>query len=161
MGWLRRTEAHRLAQLAIGVLLAWAAVTSLVSHPDYLAYFNALAGSKPENFLVDSDLDWSQDVKRLALRLKEVGAREVYFNQYAPGDLQQLFGFPPIRPLDVNGPGPGWNAISITPMKYGLFGGDRYLYDRGTTFWPEQVQPIERIGSGILLYYSAQGASGR
>jgi hypothetical protein len=112
---------------------------------------------------VDSDLDWSQDVKRLARRLKEVGATEVYFNQYAPGDLQKLFGFPPVHRLNVNGPQPGWNAISITPMKYGLFGGDdRYIYDRGFQFWPEQVQPVERVGSGILLYYSATSApSGR
>jgi 4-amino-4-deoxy-L-arabinose transferase-like glycosyltransferase len=157
---LRRTESHRVAQLAVVVLLAWVPGTSLRAHPDYLAYFNAVAGSKPEDFLVDSDLDWSQDVKRLAQRLKQVGATEVSFNQYAPGDLPKLFGFPPIHPLDVNGPRPGWNAISITPMKYGLFGGDRYIYDRGFHFWPEQVQPIERIGSGILLYYS-DGRSGR
>ncbi|HML16415.1 MAG TPA: hypothetical protein VK419_05295 [Bryobacteraceae bacterium] len=156
--WLQRAGTHRLAQIAIVILLAWVPVTSLAAHPDYLAYFNAIAGSKPEDFLVDSDLDWSQDVKRLAQRLKEVGATEVYFNQYAPGDLGKLFGFPPIHPLDVNGPGPGWNAISITPMKYGMFGGDRYIYDRGFHFWPEQVQPIERVGSGILLYYNAAGA---
>jgi hypothetical protein len=37
---------------------------------------------------------------------------------------------------------------------YGLFGGDRYIYDRGQHFWPEEVQPVERVGSGILLYYN-------
>ena len=161
--WLRQVGTRRLAQLAIVILLAWVPVTSLAAHPDYLAYFNAIAGSKPEDFLVDSDLDWSQDVKRLGRRLKEAGATEVYFNQYAPGDLQKLFDFPPVHRLNVNGPQPGWNAISITPMKYGLFGGDdRYVYDRGFQFWPEQVQPVERVGSGILLYYSATSApSGR
>lgn len=156
--WLRKMDSRGLAQVVVLLLLLWVPVTSLAAHPDYLAYFNAIAGSRPEDFLVDSDLDWSQDVKRLAHRLKEVGATGVAFNQYAPGDLPKLFGFPPIHPLNVNGPQPGWNAISITPMKYGLFSGDRYLYDRGFHFWPEQVQPIERVGAGILLYYRAPGS---
>jgi len=152
--WLRHLTTRRLVQVAIAVLLVWTPATSLAAHPDYLAYFNAIASSKPEDFLVDSDLDWSQDIKRLAARLKEVGATEVTFDQYAPGDLQKLFGFPRMYPLDIRGPRVGWNAISITRMKYGLFGSDRYVYDRGTHFWPEQVQPIERVGSGLLLYYS-------
>jgi hypothetical protein len=137
----------------VALLLLLSLVSSLTAHPDYLAYFNVLAGDKPEAFLVDSDLDWSQDVKRLAKRLKEVGAKEVYFNQYAPGDLPKFFGFPPIRPLDVNGPRPGWNAVSITPMKYGLWGGERYVYDRGFEFWPGRLTPAERVGGGILLFY--------
>jgi len=55
------------------VLAAWFGASSLISHPDYLAYFNEFAGSEPENIVVDSDLDWGQDVKRLAARLREVG----------------------------------------------------------------------------------------
>ena len=151
----QRFPRSRVAQFAVALILLLAPIPSVAAHPDYLAYFNILAGDKPEAFLVDSDLDWSQDVKRLAKRLKEVGAKEVYFNQYAPGDLPKFFGFPPIQPLDVNGPKPGWNAVSITPMKYGLWGGDRYVYDRGFEFWPEQLTPLERVGGGILLFYNA------
>ena len=44
------------------------------SHPDYIPYFNELAGGHPENILVDSDLDWGQDMNRLGARLREVGA---------------------------------------------------------------------------------------
>ena len=152
--WLpQRFQKSKTATYFVALLLLLSLVSSLTAHPDYLAYFNVLAGDKPEAFLVDSDLDWSQDVKRLAKRLKEVGAKEVYFNQYAPGDLPKFFGFPPIRPLDVNGPRPGWNAVSITPMKYGLWGGERYVYDRGFEFWPGRLTPAERVGGGILLFY--------
>lgn len=150
---LTRLAGRRLVEGVVVLLLLWTAVDSAVSHPDYLGYFNALAAGKPEQYLVDSDLDWGQDVKRLAAKLHEVGAREVFFNQYAPGDLQKLFGFPPITPLDFKGPHPGWNAVSVTPLKYGLFGGDRYVYDPGYKFWPEQDVPVARVGSGILLYY--------
>ena len=43
------------------------------NHPDYLAYFNELAGDEPERILADSDLDWGQDMLRLSARLREVG----------------------------------------------------------------------------------------
>ena len=152
--WLpQRFHKSKTTTYVVVLLLLLSLVSSLAAHPDYLAYFNVLAGDKPEAFLVDSDLDWSQDVKRLAKRLKEVGAKEVYFNQYAPGDLPKFFGFPPVRPLDLNGPRPGWNAVSITPMKYGLWGGERYVYDRGFEFWPGRLTPTERVGGGILLFY--------
>jgi hypothetical protein len=63
-----------------------------------------------------------------------------------------MYGFPPIKPLDVNGPKPGWNAVSITLMKYGLWGnGARYAYDPGFHFWPETTAPVERVGQGIFL----------
>ncbi len=141
-----------LAQAAVALLLLSVAVSSLAAHPDYLAYFNITAGAKPEAFLVDSDLDWGQDMKRLAQRLKDVGAKEVYFTQFLPGNLHKMYGFPPIRPLDVNGPQPGWNAIGLTAMKLGFWGDARYVYDRGTEFWPERLYLPERVGSSYILF---------
>jgi Dolichyl-phosphate-mannose-protein mannosyltransferase len=155
---LRRFEGHRAGQLAVALVLLSAAVSSAVAHPDYLAYFNFLAGDNPQAFLVDSDLDWGQDTKMLAKRLKELGAREVYFNQFQPGNFEKLYGFPPIRPLDENGPRPGWNAVKITPLRLGLFGNERYVYDRGYQFWPDRIEPTERVGHGILLFYSGSSA---
>jgi hypothetical protein len=145
-----------LAQMSILLLLASAAISSAMAHPDYLGYFNIVAGEKPEAFLVDSDLDWGQDIKRLGQKLKEVGAKEVFFTQFAPGNLHTEYGFPPIRSLDVQGPQPGWNAVSVTPMMLGLFGDARYVYDRGTKFWPEEINSPERVGTSIILYYRAK-----
>jgi hypothetical protein len=84
--------------------------------------------------------------------LREVGAKEVYFNQFAPGNLEKEYGFPPIRPLDVNGPQLGWNAISLTPLKLGMYGDTRYVYDRGTEFWPDRLYLPERVGSSYILF---------
>jgi 4-amino-4-deoxy-L-arabinose transferase-like glycosyltransferase len=141
-----------LAQAAVVLLLMSVAISSASAHPDYLAYFNLIVNGKPEAYLVDSDLDWGQDTKRLAQRLKDVGAKEVYFNQLAVGNLEKEYGFPPIRPLDVNGPQLGWNAISLTPMKLGLYGDTRYMYDRGTEFWPDRLYLPERVGSSYILF---------
>jgi hypothetical protein len=142
-----------LAQAAIALLLLSVAISSASAHPDYLAYFNLVVSGKPEAYLVDSDLDWGQDTNRLAQRLKEVGAKEVYFNQFAAGNLEKEYGFPPIRPLDVNGPQLGWNAIGLTAMKLGMYGDTRYVYDRGTEFWPERLYLPERVGSSYILFH--------
>lgn len=149
----RAVKQQALAQAAVALLLLSVAISSAAAHPDYLAYFNMIVNGKPEAYLVDSDLDWGQDTKRLAHRLKEVGAKEVYFNQLAVGNLEKEYGFPPIHPLDVNGPQLGWNAISLTPMKLGLYGDTRYVYDRGTEFWPDRLYLPERVGSSYILFH--------
>jgi hypothetical protein len=148
----RHGKRSGLAHAAVALLLLSVAVSSATAHPDYLAYFNMIVNGKPEAYLVDSDLDWGQDTKMLAQRLKDVGAKEVYFNQLAVGNLEKEYGFPPIHPLDVNGPQLGWNAISLTPLKLGLYGDTRYMYDRGTEFWPDRLYLPERVGSSYILF---------
>jgi hypothetical protein len=52
------------AAILIGMVMV---VESASIHPDYLAYFNVLAGG-PQNgprYLIDSNLDWGQDLKKL------------------------------------------------------------------------------------------------
>ena len=53
------------------LLLAWQLLSSVRAHPDYLAYFNEFAGSHPERILLDSDLDWGQDLLRLSTALQQ------------------------------------------------------------------------------------------
>ena len=157
---LELAETRKWVRIALPLLLVWLAGSSLWSHPDYLAYFNELGGSEPEKILVDSDLDWGQDVKRLARRLHEVGAREVAFQQVFVADLEREHGFPPIRgKVDVLNPSPGWNAVEVTGWKETRMGlGDRYPK---AILWPDRIQPLERIGKSILLYYFPYPAEGR
>jgi 4-amino-4-deoxy-L-arabinose transferase-like glycosyltransferase len=132
-------------------LLSWMIVSSALIHPDYIAYFNEVAGSHPENILVDSDLDWGQDMKRLGARLKEVGATEVYFDPFVVAHLEGVHGFPPIKPMDPLQPSPGWNAVSLTMLKL-----DQLMRVPGHPEikpWPELVPQQERVGKGVLLYY--------
>lgn len=61
---LRRRRAWGLLILA---LLLWHVRESLAIRPDYLAYFNPLAGgpAQAHRLFVDSSLDWGQDLPRL------------------------------------------------------------------------------------------------
>jgi hypothetical protein len=139
------------AKWTLGGLMFWMAATSLLSHPDYLPYFNALAGDEPEKITVDSDLDWGQDMKRLGQRLRDAGAQSVTFNPFVLADLEHVHGFPKISQSNPQAPSPGWNAISLTVLKEVRLG----LFDTHpeVTPWPENIKAPERVGKGILLYY--------
>ncbi len=147
---LELSRNQRAAGWLLGVLLLAFTADSACAHPDYLAYFNALAGDAPERILVDSDLDWGQDVKRLAARLRQVGAQQLSFTPWAPAD-PELQGLPPTRPADPLHPTPGWNAVSLTMLKK-----DRFGYtgkNSAIQLWADKIPPTERIGKGIWLWY--------
>jgi hypothetical protein len=149
---LEAGQTRRWIHSAVVALMVWFAATSLFSHPDYLPYFNALAGSQPEKILVDSDLDWGQDMKRAGARLREVHAPEVAFVTNVIADLQGDFGFPKIKGFRPAVPVPGWNLVSITmwkEMRLGLH--ETYL---DAPLWPDRYLPqAEHIGKGMLLWY--------
>ena len=136
-------------RIALTALLGWQIVSGVLSHPDYIAYTNELAGSRPDRILADSDLDWGQDMGRLAARIFQLGVPEFAFKIASPGYLAAGNDFP--RFVDMpNGdrPRPGWNAVSITPWRI-----------TGEPRWAEWAQPRERIGRSILLYYFPEAPS--
>ena len=57
----------RFRRIAVCALLAVAATEALLVFPDYLAYFNSFVGGSCNGYkyLVDSNLDWGQDLKGL------------------------------------------------------------------------------------------------
>jgi hypothetical protein len=139
------------ARWAVALLLVWHGAGSALAHPDYIPYFNALAGSQPEKVLVDSDLDWGQDMKRLGQRLRELRARQVFFDPPVVAYLEAAHGFPPIQPLNLEAPSPGWNAASVSVMLAGRFG--LREEDRNLKLWPDSVPPTERLGKTTYLWY--------
>jgi hypothetical protein len=148
---LARAHSHRWIGAAAGVLVVWFTVSSLWSHPDYLAYTNELAGSAPEKVLADSDLDWGQDMKRLAARLRQVGAPQVTFSPTVLADFQGELGFPPMASSSPVAPSPGWNAVSLSFWKVRRLG---LLWTHPeAVLWPDRVPPGERIGKGVMLWY--------
>jgi hypothetical protein len=151
--WMLQQKWHKpVVGIALGLLASWFAGSSLIAHPDYLPYFNELAGNHPENILVDSDLDWGQDVKRLAKRLREVGATEVTFLTPFLGDYEKQHGIPHRSDLlNVFRPPAGWCAISVSYWKEFRLGlGDRYAE---YNIWPDVVSPQEKVGKGIFLWH--------
>ena len=108
---LTRANGWRWAGVA-SVALATLQIAECASiFPDYLAFFNAISGG-PGNgphYLVDSNIDWGQDVKKLREWLRAHGtdtARIWYFGNAQMDDYGiRADGFP--DPLDEK----GWNQI--------------------------------------------------
>jgi hypothetical protein len=149
--WLiQQSRRWNWALWAAGAATGWLVIGSLAAHPDYLAYFNALAGDEPERIVVDSDLDWGQDIKRLGQRLRELNVSSVTFTPTITISLAAL-GFPPHQLSTPDAPAPGWNAVEVTEWKLNRMG--LLLHDRGEGTWPDIVKPTERVGRSILLYY--------
>ena len=69
--WLR--SPHRLVRALVPLALLATVVESLAVHPHYLAFFNCPAGGPERGYrhLVDSSLDWGQDLPGLAAWLEE------------------------------------------------------------------------------------------
>lgn len=141
---LWRTMAGRVpARIAAALLLGWLAISSAAAHPDYLAYFNELAGGHPEWVLVGSDLDWGQDLLRLGnvLRARKVSNFALsYFGTADPG----RHDLPPFTQLSPYTPTTGWVAISLSNLEGGKSEG---LYS-----WLEAYKPVALVGRSIRLY---------
>jgi len=149
----------RWGAIAGTALILWLAVSGVLAHPDYIPYFNELAG-EPDKVLVDSDYDWGQDTKRLAQRLRELGATSVSFGGIGASDdefLQEFPGLPPIHKIHPLEPAEGWTAVNPTLWRSVEYG----LYHKHPTVkpWFEQFPQFlhERVGT-LLLFYVPPGA---
>jgi hypothetical protein len=122
----------------VTLVLLTEAIVSARAHPDYLAYFNAFAGREPHRVLADSNLDWGQDLLRLASRTRERDVDALHLLYYGNADPQR-HGLPPLRPPVAGDP--GWWAVSETHIA--LF--------RDQTAWLDRY-PYERVGTSFRLY---------
>jgi len=79
--------------------------------PDFLAYFNEPAAPYASRILVESDLGWGQDLKRLNARLNELPAQRVWIAYFGAADLGKRLVATPYS-LTANDRPAGWIAIS-------------------------------------------------
>jgi hypothetical protein len=162
---------NRTACGVTGMLVIWAAVSGARAHPDYISYFNEVAASEPERFLVQSDLDWGQSKKLLGARLRALGATQVASRANTnPLTRRELYPLGPHTIIDDFHRAPGWAVISANDrvlIKHAdvaapILGGTDYqsvlnlLQPQQVTNrrpWYESAQPTERF-HGYLLFYT-------
>jgi hypothetical protein len=128
---------------AVALLVAWQVSTLATAYPDYFPYFNETV-SHPEHVLVDSDLDWGQDLRRLEKRLAELKVPSVSLAYQGTADLAKEM-LPPHVLLPPRKPATGWVAITALTREHEPFG---YT-------WLDAYRPVERVGKTIDLYFIA------
>jgi 4-amino-4-deoxy-L-arabinose transferase-like glycosyltransferase len=137
--------------------IGWYIGASCCIHPHYLAYFNELAGG-PENgwkYLVDSNLDWGQDLKGMKQYMETHGIPRIslsYFGSDSPERYGIVYDWLPSFYLRDPDPAPHklvvnrWVAISATNLQGPYFGsGDLFASFRGR-------KPVAKIGYSIFIY---------
>jgi Dolichyl-phosphate-mannose-protein mannosyltransferase len=140
-------QEHRVAWRTVAlILMAWLAASSVRAHPDYLAYFNEFGGKDPSRLLVISDVDWGQDMTRLAAYLHENDVQHVsiaYDAFYDPAAL----GLPETEKTACSETPSGWVAVEVRrvrlhPQCYQWLTGQQRITIVGKTMWiyhlPEQ-----------------------
>ena len=122
-------------------LLAWQLSVLWTAYPDYLPYFNE-AVAHPERVLVDSDLDWGQDLKRLEQRAAALGITRLSLAYRGTADLARE-PLPPTLTLAPRRVTHGWVAVSALAR----------TRNPADFAWLDAYPPVERIGKTIDLYY--------
>ncbi len=135
-------------------IVAWLLLSTLAIAPDYLAFFNVFAGG-PENgyrHLVDSNLDWGQNLWQLQDWMTEHAVERVYYAHYSPA-RPQVYGiaadFLPPDPRAVEftpwRPAPGVYAIGATVLQ------GPYT-DVNTYAWFRARRPTAQLGHALFVY---------
>jgi hypothetical protein len=150
-------------RVAVAAGACHALSTGLVA-PNFLSYFNEAAGGPSNGYkiLVDSNLDWGQDMKRLAAYLKREGNPEVilsYFGTASPeyygvraqrlacGNTIQL------RWRNSDRPGKELLVVSATNLQGPYYPPGQRLS------WLKDVRPVARVGYGLFVYDVTEDAA--
>lgn len=144
--------------LLVGFLTLWQVGGTIRVSPDYLAYFNEIGGGADGGYryLVDSNLDWGQDLKGLKKFMLEKGVKRVSLS-YFGADSPDRYGIEydwlpshylrnpqPDRPYDVATD--QLLAISATNLQ-GV-----YLDNANEFAWLRKCMPSAKIGYSIFIY---------
>ena len=145
----------RRAGITVAGLLALQLASCVLAAPHQLAYFNLFAGSQDHarRLLLDSNLDWGQDLGRLATFLETNGVGRVglgYFGHVDPGIYGIDYALPP------QAPAAGRYAVSanfLAGYPYAITWTDRMIgVKRGAWSWLDRLAPTARVGSSIYYF---------
>lgn len=149
------------------LLFVWLAVGTVRVYPHFLAYFNEIAGGPAGGYrwLVDSNLDWGQDLKGLA-RYRQAHPEEPFYlcyfgtaspayygirAQHLPGHNLQTMRQRELARFDQVPPG-ALVAISASSLQFIRTWGKQFPGSAQFEQRLRSVQPIANVGYSILIY---------
>ncbi|WP_376741210.1 ArnT family glycosyltransferase [Streptomyces galbus] len=136
----------RWAAWATALLVAWVAVSSLRTFPYYLPYANEAFGgpARTHVWLHDSNVDWGQDLGRLADRLRERYPGERVWLVYKGSGVPSAYGIHAADPLRVPaGEVRGLLVVSDSAAAKARGALARLL---------DGSRPVDEVGHSITLY---------
>lgn len=138
----------------IAILLIWYVMGVVWYYPQYIAYFNFFVPRDNRyQYLVDSSLDWGQDLYRLRDYINENEIDSIKID-YFGGSVPKYY-IPQYQEWhSAYGPTTGWLAVSATYFQSSKLYGPK----EGTWSyqWLENREPEAIIGGSILVYHITQ-----
>jgi len=142
------------------ILFAWYAFGTIKVYPHFLTFFNESIGgpSQGYKYVTDSNLDWGQDLKRLAIFVDDNNIDKIYFDffggdspEYRLGDkYQPWWGDRDPKELPLN----SWLAVSATFLQGGRgVPNPEYHEKTGYYNWLTKYEPVTVIGNSIFIYH--------
>ena len=138
------------------VLVIWYTASSLSVYPHFISFFTEAIGGAQNGykFVVDSNLDWGQDLRGLAKWVDERDIEKIKVDYFGGGSPSYYLGekYEPFNPSDVS-QRHGWIAISATLLQSGR-GEPTKGYDKSTAhyMWLNDYEPVITIGHSIFIY---------
>ena len=151
IAWLTSYAMKVRWQLAgIGLLVAFQIYHTLSYYPNFIGYFNNFVPKeKRYQYLVDSSLDWGQDLLRLKKYVDENKISEIKVD-YFGGSVPSYY-IPQSRAWHSSyGPTTGWLAVSATFFQSSKLYGPKE--GKWSYSWLESYEPKAIIGGSILVY---------
>ncbi|MBI2676466.1 MAG: glycosyltransferase family 39 protein [Candidatus Yanofskybacteria bacterium] len=148
--------------LLLITLLGWYIFENLSVSPYYLTYFNQTVGgpSGGYRYVVDSNLDWGQDLKRFSDWVKENNIPKIEFDYFGWADPYYYLG---IKYEALNGTKylnaedfaarnqtDGWLAVSASFLQSSQGPPDQYK--SVNYIWLQNHTPVTAIGNSIFVY---------
>ena len=161
--WLENIKKAPFKKAALVLVLfsiIWYISSSLMVFPHFLTYFNETVGG-PKNgykYVVDSNLDWGQDLKRLKNWMEKKGINKIYIDYFGGADLSYYLSNKYERWDSKNSaenfPKGNYLAVSANQLQGGR-GIAAPDYDQPTDYyaWLNQYNPLAFIGNSIFVYY--------
>ena len=142
---------RRAAIAAASVILAIQVAEAAAIHPNYLTFFNTVSGGPKAgpNYLLDSNLDWGQDLKKVKVFMDDNHLPSVclqYFGYAAPAyyGIKEEY-LPKTWDTDERQRMNCIGAISVTLLH------DLYI-KKGSYEWLRARTPMGTLGNSIYLY---------
>ena len=140
-------------------LTLWYILSALIVFPHYLSYFNELSGG-PKNgykYLIDSNVDWGQDLPGLKKLLEKEGNPEIilsFFGSAAPGsygiEYQDFYSYNASgrNEAHINSLYPVKELFAISANTLQCL----FFSDKSTFNWLKKRTPVAFIGNSIFVY---------
>ncbi|MCX6813774.1 MAG: glycosyltransferase family 39 protein [Candidatus Azambacteria bacterium] len=137
------------------ILFIWAIISVVSIWPSFLAYFNGIAGGPNSGykFVVDSNIDWGQDILRLSQFIEKNNIKEIKMDYFSGAPAEYYIKTAKIESFDRETPQKGWLAISATILM-GACKSDKIpcSYNERAYTWLDQYKPVAKIGYSIFVY---------